>query len=343
MADPALSSDYDTMIFTEEFHATRLQILDDRASESMSPDMICGVQLQGGLTLPGPSPLLGQIHIAAIAADPLAVCELIRLGAAVDLQDSDGHTALNIAMSFIGTMTTMGATMSASVGLSPTHIARSKYIVRTLIEQHADLNHTAKNALSPLHWASVIRNWDLIALLLRHGANPPQSSRLSTIFPDIRERNQFRALVKDSVGQKRPPQLCPCWSGNLLQDCHAVEVKQAYPHDFYCTCGSKKSYGRCCARRKTDIFEVWNQKDRYLQRFYIRPAGLVTIGDERTTTDEMVRAHYISVPRDYLDGEGLSEEEAFHFLGPISEALLAQNLIDPAFAFAMKEAQFLPR
>ncbi|KAF8064229.1 hypothetical protein FPV67DRAFT_1504054 [Lyophyllum atratum] len=339
VADRTLSDGYESMVFTDQFHAARLQMVDVRASESRSPDAVHGFELEGGRKNPFPDHLLGRIHIAAVAADILAVCELIRLGAVVDLEDSAGHTALNIAISFI----TMPLMTGNAALLGPAHLARSTYIVRMLVEQHADVNHTPKTTMSPLHWACCVRNWDLIALLLKHGAKHPAD--MHVVFPnDPSNLRRFYALRKaHPPGQERPPQKCPCWSGKLLKDCHAV--KQPYPDEFYCTCGSKKLYGKCCARRNIMLFEIWNPKLLYLQQFHFRTAGLVAIGDglEKSTTDEMVRAHYISVPREYLDSQGLTEEEAFEFLGRIVIALSPQKQIDPAFAFAMRETQFLPR
>jgi len=316
------------MVFDDYLHTMRLGIVDERGSDEDTPNLMCPLPSD----MPGGGRIVARIHIATLQANPLCVCEWIRLGAAVDLQ-CDGHTPLTLAARSL-------ANRGSEMG-SPAYLARAEYIARTLIEQHADVNYTFQD-MTPLRYACYGKKWDLITLLLKHGAHPLDDLSLTKIFPNPQDRTHFRALVKaHPTGQKRPPRLCPCWSGKLLRDCHAT--KQPYPANFYCKCGSKKSYGKCCARRKVQVFEVFDQKEGYIRQCYVRAVGSIGINNEWVTTDEMARALYISVPREYLPPKGLTKEEAFHFLGRISMALLEQNAIDPAFAYAMREAQFLPR
>jgi hypothetical protein len=61
------------------------------------------------------------------------------------------------------------------------------------------------------------------------------------------------------------------------------------------------------------------------------------------TTQDMIDAVHISLPREFLDDTALSDGEAWVFLQRIGVELLSRGLIDFAYAYAMKEVQFLPR
>lgn len=50
--------------------------------------------------------------------------------------------------------------------------------------------------MTPLRYACYGKKWDLIALLLKHGANPLDDISQTRIFPNPQDTNRFRALVK---------------------------------------------------------------------------------------------------------------------------------------------------
>ncbi|KZP08608.1 hypothetical protein FIBSPDRAFT_901174 [Athelia psychrophila] len=303
MADPMMA-DCKSMVFTEEFRAERWKIVD--LSVHRGPDTVAGLQLPESPYLNGvKTPEMGQIHISAITADPLHLCEMIRLGTDMDLKDSEGHTPLLAAMRCLMVYN------EHPEMCSPLWISRLRFIARTLIEQLVDVNITPTTGLSALHMACHVRDWEIIGLLLQHGAHavvPGSSLRpavdLLTLASD---KKRFRKLEKSP--KSRPPQPCPCWSGKLLADCHATD--QPYPHEFYCTCGSKKSYGKCCSRRNIFVFEKWDDGSRYIRPQVVRfPDPAIKVDGGRGVTQEIVDAHYISLPREFLDNGALSEEHA---------------------------------
>lgn len=335
-ADPMMA-DCSSMVFSSEFQAERWRIIDHSVDEG--PDKLAGIKLPmspeklntAGMTF-------GQIHFSAIAGDPLHLCEMIRLGADMDLEDFEGNTPLSLAVkSLMGYGVYPGA-------CSPLMMQRLRFVARTLIEQHADVNIASNTGMSVLHMACQAKEWELIELLLLHGAHATiPGSRLRPpihLLTSGSDKKRFGDLVKSQ--KKRPPQSCPCWSGKLLVDCHATE--QPYPHEFYCTCGSRKLYGKCCRKRNIFVYEKWDEERRYIRPRNVRFLDpTIKIDGGRTTTQEIVDAHHISLPREYLDDGKLSEEEALYFLQRIGYDLLSRKLIEPAYGFAMKELQFLPR
>ncbi|KZP26733.1 hypothetical protein FIBSPDRAFT_854393 [Athelia psychrophila] len=343
LADPMMAneSDSESMVYSAQFQIERQKIVD--LSVARGPDTLAGLKLLEISTSNGvQTPKMGQIHMSAIAADPLHLCEMIRLGADMDLKDSEGNTPLLTAMKCL-------IAYKAHPELcSSLWIRRLRYIARTLIEQLVDVNSTptagTTAGLSALHMACHAREWEIIELLLQHGAHavvPGSTARPAVDFLALpSDKKRFRKLEKS----RKPcaPQPCPCWSGKLLADCHAMD--QPYPHEFYCTCGSKKSYGKCCSQRNIFVFEKWDDERRYIRPQVMRfvdPA--IKVDGGRRTTQEIVDAHYISLPREFLDDEKLSEEHALFFLQRIGVNLLSRGLIEPAYGFAMKEVQFLPR
>jgi hypothetical protein len=97
------------------------------------------------------------------------------------------------------------------------------------------------------------------------------------------------------------------------------------------------------------LFEKWNKEERYLNQMSLRFAGPSAISEASggrnvlKTTADMVDAIHISLPREFLDDNAISEEDAWHFLQRMGVELISRGLIDFAYAYAMKEVQFLPR
>ncbi|KAH7916972.1 hypothetical protein BV22DRAFT_941908 [Leucogyrophana mollusca] len=137
------------------------------------------------------------LYFAAALADPLLACEVIRLGADVD-QESEGVTPLQVAVSKMAWVYTevpcRPSSDAESLNGNKTQddpdmlyftekqnlLKRFQHVATSFIEQHADVNRS-KDGLTPLHGACQAHSWELIALLLRHGAD---TSSLSTPTPD---------------------------------------------------------------------------------------------------------------------------------------------------------------
>lgn len=322
-----MMADCQSWIYSKDFQATRWNIVEIGVEEG--PDQSIGIDVP-------PSDVLyayksGQIHRAAMNADPLHLCEIIRLGADMNLKDSNGLTALQLAMECL----------LCSAFISSNQLNRIRFIARTLIEQHVDIDYTP-NTLTPLHSACLARDWELIELLLHHGARTttPGLRHPADLLTSASDKERFRNLEK--TPKTRPPQPCPCWSGKLLADCHAVD--QPYPDTFYCICGSKRQYGKCCKKRGKLYFHRWNTAERYLKvKFQYDLGDALQLLGGRGSTQEIADAQMISMPRKFLPSETLSEEETRRFLERIRDGMQPKGLIEPAYGYAMQKLQFLPR
>jgi hypothetical protein len=201
------------------------------------------------------TPQFTFLSIAVLHADPLLAYEIIRLGANVNLPDREGQTLLlkatsNFAIALANHAVEppcfqMPTTKSAqrlrrAVNPEIKHhnlLERIRLIIKILVGQHADVNR-ASGGTTPLHSLCLTRDWELIELLLRHGANPfarggPEMGGKTPpdVFMTQRDKTRFRALLaKYPLGttRPRPPHLCPCWSGKTLAECHANK-QQPFP------------------------------------------------------------------------------------------------------------------
>lgn len=184
---------------------------------------------------------LTLLHIGAMGSDPLLVCEMIRIGATIDFPNAHGATALWLAAGAFG--------KASKMHWAPSEDPRKRlaFIIQTLVEQRANVNIT-HHGVTPLHFMCLAAEWDLIRLLLAHGAHP-NSIPVARLFPKQQDQKRFQTLASNHAGKSRPARPCPCWSGKLLADCHnAGQIP--YPHEYVCRCGSGKAHGKCCAKRK---------------------------------------------------------------------------------------------
>jgi hypothetical protein len=346
-ADPMMA-DFESSIFSSRFHTeARLRIVN--AKDPFSPDDFVCTSVGEKYT---------YIHLAAILGDPLLLCEMIRLGAEVDIIDPKGYSPLLLALQRLRSCqlaVRMGmetpARLDPSLAWTPASVQRLACVARILIEQHVDVNR-AVDGETPLYYACQAQHWEIITLLFDHGVNPspPSSRRLPVSFlASANDKSRFLTLAREnSTGRPRPARPCPCWSGKALSDCHATE--QAYPPQFYCKCGSTKVYARCCGRRNMVTFEKWDEAERWIRPGVVRLAGIGvqsgegTTGQAPKTTQDMVDVLHLSLPQEVLAGETeASPEFVWNFLGQIVIEMTMKGLMDPAYAFAVKETQFLPR
>ncbi|KAF8172504.1 hypothetical protein BJ912DRAFT_993784 [Pholiota molesta] len=197
------------------------------------------------------------------------------------------------------------------------NLARCARNVRILVEQHADVNRSV-GGLSLLNIACKMKNWEIITLLLEHGAKMtlPRSVIQECFTRD--EQARFFALVKSKslpLDQPRPAQMCPCWSGKPLQECHAN--RHPYPLKFLCICGSEKIYEKCCLR-KTPVAEKWDDEHQRIIHYF-----------DSTGHEERV-------PPPSSDVKRLEANQA------LATLLLMHKSIDPAFAYALGRGIYEP-
>lgn len=203
------------------------------------------------------------LHVAAEHRDIPLIYELIRLGVAIDAQDDDGVTALQISIEslrdLVKTQDSFGSTRTPSPARDRVKrdIEAHERVATLLIKQHADVNLSRSNS-SPISVAIQTRRWSLVDLLLRHGALPPLLRQLRfRTTNDERHYMSLLAKAKAKMSDSRPLRPCPCWSGKLLSECHAAGPIP-YPDNFICKCGSRKIYAKCCTTRDFRVEERWD-------------------------------------------------------------------------------------
>ncbi|KAK7015159.1 hypothetical protein VNI00_019184 [Paramarasmius palmivorus] len=195
------------------------------------------------------------LHAAAFNEDVPATYELIRLGIDKDGKDKDGATALFVALAKLVLWRFIPKVLSNGEPLSYT-TNKIKCLVRVvtlLVEQHADVNGGAYGFI-PVTLAAMAAQWDIVQLLIKHGA----STEDFTCLPE--DERRFRTIMSCTPRPKpRPPRPCLCWSGKFLSECHAAGA-QPYPDDFLCGCGKTKTHKDCCKKRGLVFEESWNTR-----------------------------------------------------------------------------------
>jgi len=354
---------FTSIAFEPAFHATRLQLLDQK-----SPNFVDDFAIAPTANHPDAQIPRTYLQIASMIGDAPLLCEMIRAGGTVDIQDVKGNTALSLALgSLVSCQMALNANIPKPRSMSSqklpasaersTALLRLAYIVRVLIEQHADVNHQI-NGMSPLHLACQVRDWDLIALMLKHGANLSATSSNyppSVLLSSSVDKSRFFALVQEfPAGNARPARMCPCFSGRPLFTCHEADAL-LYPPTMLCPCASGKSYGKCCIRRKMVMEEMWDEKSKRIMASSITPLSLPGLPKHqedkvRRNVEGMMDAmeflgfeEELGLPYKGLLNDKMQMKNAMEFKAGEADELLAKGLIDPAYAYALKIHDFWPR
>ncbi|KAF9473539.1 hypothetical protein BDN70DRAFT_867279 [Pholiota conissans] len=313
-AEPMMKG-FKSHVFTAEAHRLRLGMRN--WSKPMSPNGF--INLPNGARGFSESSKRTGVHFYAMEGDVLAVCELLRCGANPDQEDIDGITPVYVALSDMFNFFIPGVVVGHPDSRRPytpvereRNLLRCRRIVQILVEQHADVNRIIDYA-SSLHLACAMKDWDIITLLLEHGARMTISEVFinKALTPDEKIRLSALVKLKSLPGNKaRPPRVCPCWSGKTLDECHATA--QPYPPSFMCICGSEKLYEKCCVR-KAPVFEKWDDEHGRIVHYF---------GND--------------VPPVSDDAKRLDENRA------IATSLMIRDSIDPAFAYALSRNIYQP-
>ncbi|PSR82006.1 hypothetical protein PHLCEN_2v6181 [Hermanssonia centrifuga] len=215
-------------------------------------------------------------------------------------------------------------------------------VASLIIEQHADVN-LGQFGRTPLSLATEIGNWKLVELLLRHGAHRPPIANLS--FATLTDKSLYLALVKKvKPTTPRPPQPCPCWSGQLLSKCHG-QNSQPYPADFLCRCGRHKTYRNCCAKRAFKMEEEWDQDNECISTVEVRklsvPEVPVEFAEDFDAGGQVFREGLAQIQSDPELCREMLEKLAATKAKFFGDAL--GDEVDPAYAFASNSNDFFPR
>ncbi|KAF8844698.1 hypothetical protein BDN67DRAFT_1007867 [Paxillus ammoniavirescens] len=287
--------------------------------------------LRDGIDDAASTPQFTFLSIAVLHADPLLAYEIIRLGANVNLPDREGQSPLlkaatNFAIALANhavepprfQMPTTESAQRLRRAANPelkhhNLLERIRLIIKILIGQHADVNR-ASGGITPLHSLCLTQDWELIELLLRHGANPfarggPEMGEKTPpdVFMTQRDKTRFRALLAKyppATARPRPPHLCPCWSGKTLAECHANK-QQPFPPEFYCPCGSAKN-----AAAPVKVEETPLPDDLNADLSIVQHRLEVTTLDVDGKTDQLVLHRRLT---DFIDDKDIEIDLAFKY------------------------------
>ncbi|KAJ7442658.1 hypothetical protein FB451DRAFT_1105628 [Mycena latifolia] len=218
-----------------------------------------------------------------------------------------------------------------------------------LVGQHANVNSTVTwqhKVVSSLHFACAIDDWDLVVLLLEHGAQvkpTPNCVGVETFLASAAAKRRFNDLKANVKGATRPLRICPCFSEKPIGDCHSKPLP--YPDDFTCSCGSAKAYGKCCKARNIEMTEIWDEETKCIQ--FSRASDLLLVPSSFASAE--VRAVMEQVERSG-DMEQVMKMVSQAMLDPRFRAMWKERLelacrnktADPAFSFAYFQTEFLP-
>lgn len=352
-------------IYNEQFEQFRIKVLSQKSSCEIE------VLLEDSQPKPSRSSLdprvFGKIdlftkgqnrtclHMAAKRADIPLAYECIRIGTAINFKDKDGITALLLACIMLRSTKTIKEIMKTqpppAPGSSDAEVLSDKFLddefarhlrIATLfVEQHADVNVTVDGD-SSLSIAAEIACWPFVELLIRHGAKVPSVKHPGyPTFRSAAQRSKFQSIVRTvKPSDSRPLRRCPCWSGELLKDCHAAG-SIPYPAEYICLCGSKKVHGRCCMRREFRHLETWNEENDW-----IMPVREMPLHIPQDDAFQSGFSNAQQVMSNLFQSPGF-DMEAFksRMKGFTRELLgsLLEGTVDPAFQYAMDQVDFMPR
>ncbi|KAJ8521551.1 hypothetical protein ONZ45_g1750 [Pleurotus djamor] len=248
--------------YDQTFHVIRLDILNPFDKDFDANTLLDNHRMRGTSTS---NYRCAYLHDAVYNGDVILACEMIRLGSKIDVLDSKGRTPLllgTIRLANLARRATTDRPPSPSKGPYP----RILTILRILIEHLADVSYIF-NRRTPLHYACDARDWELVALLINHGANPSLRGT-EPIIPSLNTTDTHRIQTllqqhhrtKDNTPLTRP---CPCFSGLSLNECHAKR-EHAYPGHHACPsglgCQGLKPYISCCSPRRIQALESWDSE-----------------------------------------------------------------------------------
>ncbi|EPQ56125.1 hypothetical protein GLOTRDRAFT_137956 [Gloeophyllum trabeum ATCC 11539] len=367
--DPTLAVDT-TMSTTPKWHKIRTNLVKMFTPGNMTADDI--LALEGGIrpSIPQHNPFTPAdartwLHYAAHMGSPCVALEIIRLGGTIDLKDAHGYTPLALGMwvmasyavANIGRRRGVSWCSGADPVAAERMAARTRWVCRLLVEQHADVNVVVDD-MAPLEYACFVQDWEMIELLLTHGADAGRRDSQGRLPMDRlsgarADKKRFLKLVAETKGRPRPARPCPCWSGKALAACHAAGP-QPYPAEYTCRCGSGKPYARCCTKRGIEYWEEWDEKDQWIRnserkRIKLKmKAGSMDPADVLRMQANMGRLQQDAAYQADLRRLGPQGAQAMFddYFGKIvrlvREEMVPRGVVDPAFAYAMPKTQMLP-
>ncbi|TDL24168.1 hypothetical protein BD410DRAFT_896885 [Rickenella mellea] len=267
---------------------------------------------------------------------PALACEMIRLGGRIDAPDSIGQTALfHVVKEYCKVQHHMDDPDS--------------YPTTGHHKSDTTLNFNGLTCLQMLCKATT-KDWELIGLLVTHGAHDDVTGRIAYKFSKAEQRRLDELFHSGESG--RPPRQCPCLSGRIVSECHG-NGPTPYPSDFLCPCRSRSVHAKCCERRMVLWLEVWDEEKGILEPWRVEtPVHLPLPKDTFRIVSKLMGATEDTSPPpeelcrlddvpSVMTEIGIPPElqEKADWAAHL-EDLFRMKLVDPAFAFAMTRVQW---
>ncbi|KAJ7486011.1 hypothetical protein B0H11DRAFT_1861445 [Mycena galericulata] len=299
------------------------------------------------------------LHMAVDDTDPPLACEMLRHGTPIEKANARGETPLlqalerswelNSALAKKATKSPIPSEVQKYKERIENAQRRIRYIALVLIGQHADVNSTIKwqgNVVSSLHLACAVEDWDLVALLLVHGAQSKPTSActdVETFLVTPAAKRRFIGL-KANTKARRPPRLCPCFSGKPMSDCHSKRLP--YPDDFTCSCGSTKVYSKCCKSRNIPLTEIWDEETKWIQpsRSVPVPFGAPSFAspEVHAVMEQVKQNGDMERVMEMVPEMMFNTDVQSVFTECLELACREGDVADPAFSFAYFDTGFFP-
>ncbi|KAJ7505122.1 hypothetical protein B0H11DRAFT_1851247 [Mycena galericulata] len=381
LAEPWMKGSEKSFIFSTEFSVLRLKFVDQSESQAVvdayAENFAGGFFRYIDEDKGGPSTPLAKLmprwignalpaqeryreysflHAAVDETDPLLACEMIRIGACIDATNGRGQTPLLQALERAWELQSLLTMVAKTARVEMPHEVlgykqtlenahkKIRFIAIVLIDQHADTNATVGwqgKVVSSLHFACAKEDWDLVASLLKHGAQRKPTHTCADVeffLGTAAAKRRFTALQTKANGTSRPPRLCPCFSGKPLSNCHSKELP--YPEEFTCSCGSAKTFKKCCKTRNLALKEIWAEESQRIvpERETARICSL-SPSAMAALVEQIEQARQRGETELILSG-ATGNLQAFH--RECSELARREKVGDPAFIFAYAETGCLP-
>ncbi|KAJ6559067.1 hypothetical protein DFH09DRAFT_517844 [Mycena vulgaris] len=232
--------DKKSFIFSKEFHTIRLQLADQNQIAINAESNIAGFKgsffrtIDEDMRTPSTSTQLSSRRTVTSAAsteelyeeysflrmavddtDPPLACEMLRHGTLIDKENDKGQTPLLQALERIWDLHFV---LKKHKGSLPQAVQdekqienaqnRVRYIAVVLIGQHANVNSTVNwqgKVVSSLHFACAIEDWDLVTLLLNHGAKSQPTPTCVDVEAFLATETAKRRFAGLKAMQRRPP------------------------------------------------------------------------------------------------------------------------------------------
>ncbi|KAJ7078085.1 hypothetical protein C8R44DRAFT_825635 [Mycena epipterygia] len=339
----------ESIIFTTSFSIARHGLVTREFSPSSSEGIPkFAPQIDGIQHFLGLDPT--WLHLATTSGDLPLACEALRLGTPIQQKERRGFSALYFGCGCVENCVHRRKFREDSINsyivpkhLIPAMMEKYDQILKVcifLVEQHSDPDETHNAGVTLLHLACSIGSWDLIRVLILHGAKHSRQNPLKMLpidtFESPSDKARFRALVSECSTKTRPPRPCPCASGLPLAECHATD--QPYPGEYICPCKSRRIHSKCCQKKDTFAWhEIWDDEHQF--EFKRKPlnvpdSSLALMVEWTTKVERMSLAERRNC---------MVSLEFIQRVRAIIHDLALRGMIDLAFASAVEKIGYPPR